>query len=89
MPVTIDPVLGLGGNPPHTLRVSGTVSGCETLTIESSCTAGGRRSLQISGNTWGIDLPNDYRCRCGTPIIITVYCLVRSGEPEKNNYRDL
>ena len=77
MSVTITKITRIGGNPPTHFSVEGTVSGCETLHLGSSCT---KQNMQVSiptggSNTWGpINLPNDKNCGCGANVTFIAYC---------------
>ena len=79
MAVTITRVTKIGGNPPTHFTVEGTVTGCETLQVGSTCTNHMMPVPIPTGgyNTWKIDLPND-TCDCGstvaTMVTITAYC---------------
>jgi hypothetical protein len=82
MAVTITSVRGVGGSPPSHIRVTGTVSDCEIIAVDSSCTQGGPVPVPISSGaqtTWQVDLPNDLKCQCGDPITVTAYCQL--GKP--------
>ncbi|MBI3574989.1 MAG: hypothetical protein HY083_04985 [Gammaproteobacteria bacterium] len=76
MAVIITKITGIGGNPPTHIRVEGTVTGCEMLDVESSCSTI-RMPVGIpSGgfNQWLIDLPNSRNCACGASVQVTAYC---------------
>lgn len=83
MPVQITSVTGINvvGNVPQSILVEGTVSGCETLYVTSSCTTAAV-SIGIptgANQTWSVTLPNNNQCPCGTQVKVSVSCI--SGMP--------
>ena len=73
MPITITGVTGLGGSPPTSLLVTGTVDTCESVIVTTSCSAKPVTVAIPSGgpNSWNAVLPNDKQCPCGATVDVT------------------
>jgi hypothetical protein len=76
MPISITAVTGLGGSPPTSLLVSGTVETCERVVVKTSCSAAPVTVEIPTGgpNVWNAVLPNDKGCPCGTTIKVSATC---------------
>jgi len=73
MAITITRVTGLGGNPPTSIRVEGTSSGCEKVLVRTTCSSKDAEVPVVSGQ-WGAILDNVKNCSCGTDIEVTAVC---------------
>ena len=78
MPISITSVTGLGGSPPTSLLVSGTVTTCEQVVVKTSCSAAPVTVAIPTGgpNVWNAVLPNDKQCPCGATIDISASCAI-------------
>jgi hypothetical protein len=78
MPISITSVTGLGGSPPTSLLVSGTVTTCEQVVVKTPCSAAPVTVAIPTGgpNVWNVILPNDKQCPCGTTIEVTASCTI-------------
>lgn len=84
MAITLTKVTGIG-SPPTQLLIEGTVSGCETVYVTSSCTkplpSGNGYQATLTGlagasQPWSVLLSNDKRCDCGMQVIVSASCLL-------------
>jgi hypothetical protein len=78
MPISITSVTGLGGSPPTSLLVSGTVETCEQVIVTTSCSAAPVTVAIPTGgpNAWNAVLPNDKQCPCGATVEVTATCAI-------------
>ena len=88
MPITITGVTGLGGSPPTSLLVSGTVATCESVVVTTSCSANPVKVAIPTGgpNTWNAVLPNDKQCPCGATVEVTATCEVGKKDSAKGTF---
>jgi hypothetical protein len=88
MPISITGVTGLGGSPPTSLLVSGTVMTCESVVVTTSCSAAPVTVAIPSGgpNLWSAVLPNDKQCPCGAKIDVTATCAVGAKDSAKGTF---
>lgn len=84
MPVTITSVSGMGGNPPVTIQITGTVEGCEDLEIRCSCTQNSSVLAIPAGaaGSWSTTVPNDNGCSCGQTVTVSATCV--KGRPDSS-----
>jgi hypothetical protein len=75
--ISITAVTGLGGSPPTSLLVSGTVVTCEQVEVKTSCSAAPVVVAIPTGgpNVWNAVLPNDKQCPCGATVDVTASCI--------------
>jgi hypothetical protein len=88
MPITITGVTGLGGSPPTSLLVSGTVATCESVVVTTSCSAAPVTVAIPTGgpNTWNAVLPNDKQCPCGATVEVTATCAIGKQDSTKGTF---
>ena len=88
MPISITGVTGLGGSPPTSLLVSGTVTTCESVVVTTSCSAKPVTVAIPSGgpNTWNAVLPNDKQCPCGATVEVTATCAIGKKDSDKGTF---
>lgn len=88
MPITITAVTGLGGSPPTSLLVSGTVETCERVVVETSCSAAPVTvDIPTGGlNTWNAVLPNDKQCPCGATVDVRATCTSGANDTAKGTF---
>jgi hypothetical protein len=88
MPITITGVTGLGGSPPTSLLVSGTVDTCESVDVTTSCSAAPVTVPIPTGgpNTWNAVLPNDKQCPCGATVDVTATCTIGKKDSAKGTF---
>jgi len=88
MPITITGVVGLGGSPPTSLLVSGTVETCERVEVVTSCSAAPVTVEIATGglNTWNVVLPNDKQCPCGATVDVSARCTLGAPDATKGRF---
>lgn len=88
MPISITSVTGLGGSPPTSLLVSGTVTTCEQVVVKTSCSAAPVTVAIPTGgpNVWNAVLPNDKQCPCGVTIDISASCAIGAKDTASGTF---
>jgi len=88
VPISITGVTGLGGSPPTSLLVSGTVGTCEQVVVTTSCSAAPVTVPIPSGgpNAWNAVLPNDKQCPCGATVEVTATCAIGKKDSSKGTF---
>ena len=88
MPISITGVTGLGGSPPTSLLVSGTVGTCEQVVVTTSCSAAPVTVPIPTGgpNAWNAVLPNDKQCPCGAKVDVTATCAIGQKDSAKGTF---
>jgi len=88
MPITITGVTGLGGSPPTSLLVTGTVTTCESVEVTTSCSASPVKVAIPTGgpNVWSAVLPNDKQCPCGAKVDVTATCTSGAKDTAKSTF---
>ncbi len=88
MTIAITSVTGVGGSPPTSLVVSGTVSTCEQVEVTTSCSASPVIVAIPTGgpNVWDAVLPNDKRCPCGHTVEVAARCTIGEQDAVRGTF---
>src|SRR4051812_31323706 len=79
MALTITKITGIGGNPPTSIQVEGTVSGCEEVYVTVSCSTDPivPIGIPVGGlRPWSVTYTNTKGCGCGDSVTASASCVL-------------